>query len=175
MTIGNLTTTPSVSSTNLQIYGEPIPSRRTNEVATEPTPNYKQTSTVRSYTEVESGARAGTEIIDPKSATPQQLSGQAEERTFKGVVDQVAPSSCHVTLFYGDRENKFLFPTSLLEASGASYPGALFNIVLKKENGFQTYDIVHLIDEETKARQEAPPVDLSFLNGIENKRDMRRK
>jgi hypothetical protein len=105
----------------------------------------------------------GDETASPSAAHREGVGCQS----FKGVVDRIDPVSSSVTLFYDGRENAFLFPTPLLEEAGAAYAGALFEIVMTREDGFHSYDIVHLPDEEKRARADGPPADLSFLDGIE--------
>ena len=105
-------------------------------------------------------------ISEPRKAS-QGGAGLGAGRRFRGVVDQVGHNSSNVTLFYDGRENEFVLPTPVLEGVGIAYIGALFEIVMKKEFGLNSYDIVHLHDEEMQARREAGVADLSFLDGLE--------
>jgi hypothetical protein len=85
----------------------------------------------------------------------------------KGVLDHVGETTSEVTLFYDGRENRFLFPTGVLGSSGVSYAGALFEIVMRNEQGFLGYDIVHKTEDEKSRREEMGPADLSFLDEID--------
>jgi hypothetical protein len=80
----------------------------------------------------------------------------------------VQPENADVTLFYGDRENHFTIPTFLLQQGKMDYAGALFEIVLTQRDGLQSYDFNHLIAEEQAARQAGTPMDLSFLEFLQN-------
>lgn len=140
-----------------------------------------QTKLTKGLAEEDSSYKGGPEApsVTELRPTPVQASlterrtsskasaGVSAGRHFRGVVDQVAAASSHVTLHYGGRDNEFVLPTPVLENAGIAYMGALFEIVMKKEAGLHSYDIVHLADEEARIRREAPPADLSFLDGIE--------
>jgi hypothetical protein len=171
------TDTTDVSSANVYLYPEVVRQAVTKSDAEQPPPNYKKGEALPSLT--------GTEETQPhqiRSATdsgraPSLLvaTNESTERRFRGVVDQAEGSTSHVTLSYGGRDNAFLFPTSLLESAGANYAGALFEIVLKKEIGLHSYDIVHLTEEEDRARAENSHLDLSFLDGIKVTRRTNRR
>ncbi|MGH9403328.1 MAG: hypothetical protein ACRD2P_14610 [Terriglobia bacterium] len=92
-----------------------------------------------------------------------QVTSEAE-RPVKGVVSELDGSHARVTLFYGGRDNDFLLDVRDLDVAGASYPGALFEIIIGTD---YSYKIVHSGEEEAVARREAPPPDLSFLDGYE--------
>lgn len=79
----------------------------------------------------------------------------------RGVVDDLDGELARVTLMYADRENPFVFDLNELEAAGADYAGALFEVVIGPS---LEYNIVHLAAEEEAARKAAPPLDLSFLD-----------
>ncbi len=82
----------------------------------------------------------------------------------KGVVERVDQTLSQVTLFYADRENSFLFPTTELESAGAAYVGALFEVIVAKDGKYTGYTLAHLKDEEGEARRELSSADLSFLD-----------
>jgi hypothetical protein len=79
----------------------------------------------------------------------------------RGVVDDIEGNQVKATLFYGGRENPFLFDLLEINAAGAGYPGAIFEILV---GSALDYKIVHLEAEEEAARKAALPPDLSFLD-----------
>lgn len=160
-----LTPMPETASLNLSDLRSANPSART-EVSTQTSePNYKEAAEAPSVTDLKPVAVQNT-IAEPRK-TSQGEAGVSAGRSFRGVVDQIETDSSNVTLHYDGRDNEFVLPTLLLEAAGIAYIGALFEIVMKKEAGLHSYDIVHLRDEEIRMRQAAPPADLSFLDGLE--------
>jgi hypothetical protein len=82
----------------------------------------------------------------------------------RGVVDRVEGTLSHVTLLYDDRENQFSFPTSELQAAGAAYVGALFDLTVGRERDYISHTLVHAEEEENEARQKLGSIDLSFLD-----------
>jgi hypothetical protein len=112
---------------------------------------------------------ASTEI--PASTKQQALSVEhpatgvatsaARSFSVRGVVDNIEGNQVSATLFYGGRENPFLFDLLEINAAGAGYPGAIFEILV---GSALDYKIVHLGAEEEAAREAAPPPDLSFLD-----------
>ena len=88
--------------------------------------------------------------------------------TVKGVVDRVSDPHSQVTLNYLGGEHHCLFPTVILNGKGIDYPGALFEVGVTNEGGFE---IRHLEKEEKAARQQArEEIDLSFLDKVSCKR-----
>lgn len=79
----------------------------------------------------------------------------------RGVVDTLEEKRVRATLSYGGRENPYVFDLPEMEAAGADYPGALFEI---RVGPTLDYEIVHLMAEEEAARAAAPLPDLSFLD-----------
>jgi len=135
--------------------------------------NYKNVPNTHDLTNIQEDVQLQATIqSDVIIKTP--TAAVAEQR-FKGVVDQIALSASRVTLFYRDKENPFLFPTELLKNTGIDYVGALFEIVLKKEDEIQSFDIVHLVDEERRSRARATGSDLAFLDEVERTSNARGK
>jgi hypothetical protein len=160
------TDTTDVSSANVNLYAQVLPRGVTESGVEQKRPNYKEESRPPSFTKTGETPALQSTISSVKEPSLLAAKSESTEHRFRGVVDQAERSTSHVTLSYGGRDNAFLLPTSLLESAGANYAGALFEIVLKKENGVHSYDIVHLTEEENRARAENSPPDLSFLDGI---------
>jgi hypothetical protein len=175
MALSTLTATTDVSSSNLKLYAESLLQGITKSDVGQNETNYKERGTPSFSTKTEEATEMQSTLASGIVPSPLTPRGESIEQRFRGVVDQAEGSTSHVTLSYAGRDNAFLLPTKLLESAGASYAGALFEIVLKKEAGVHTYDIVHLIEEENRARAESPPLDLSFLDGIDVTRAPRRR
>jgi hypothetical protein len=154
--------------------GSSLPAR-TQDSLRQREQNYKEGGSAGSVTPIGGELRLQTAVKGDKHAPTQAARPAPEPQRFKGVVDRIDPASSSVTLSYQDRDNPFLFPTPLLESAGAAYVGALFEIVMTKEDGFHSYDIVHLAEEERKARAEARMADLSFLDEFEHRPRAKRK
>jgi hypothetical protein len=83
------------------------------------------------------------------------------DESFKGVIDSLDGYRVRVILD-GAREPLIL----ILQAgkfwdSGASYPGALFEITIAED---LSYSVVHSVQEEAEARRAAPQPNLDFLD-----------
>jgi hypothetical protein len=89
-----------------------------------------------------------------------EASAAQPREVVEGVVDDVEGDDALVRLYYGGRENSFVFSASELKDVGAGYPGAVFGISVKPD---YSYAIVHLQEREQAIRAEAPAPDLSFL------------
>jgi hypothetical protein len=163
-----LTQAPDLSSAGVRTYAHGTASFLTEESALRIPLNYKGPVFAGAVSE-STEAPLQTALRIEKSDRVHVESGRHIQQRFRGVVDQVESTSSRVTLFYDGRENKFLFPTLFLETYGISYAGALFEIILKRQDAFQTYEFVHLKQEEERARRESNPLDLSFLDDLADK------
>jgi hypothetical protein len=160
-----LTSTADVSPLDLNVYSAATHSNRTTETVVRQNPNYKQAE-ASAATDIGGVIRIQTLLKGETKRSTGVATAPSQDQRFRGVVDQIDSPSSQVTLFYGHRENRFLFPTELLNSAGVGYAGALFEIVMKLDGGFHSYDIIHLKDEEDRVRREMPAADLSFLDDL---------
>lgn len=136
----------------------------------QPPRDYKQEVGSRQTAEIGPSPAMVAVVKDetPKGSQPsvaRPAVGRGHRVVIDGAVDEVGPQQANVTLYYGERANRFVLPTAFLAEAGAAYSGALFEIVLKEAGGFHVYDIVHAADRERAARAQAAKPDLSFLDG----------
>lgn len=129
--------------------------------------NYKDPRGTAAITPISGEHKLQTTVKGVRHVPAQHVRAEPEPQRFSGVVDRIDPASSNVTLFYGGRENAFLLPTELLKGAGADHVGALFEIVMKTEDGFHSYEVIHKADEERNVRAAAPAPNLAFLDDLE--------
>jgi len=118
-------------------------------------------ATQRPVTSTEIGGSSRGHAFRLEAAVASRAASTTPVPSVRGVVDEIEGGHARVNLSYSGRDNPFLFDLHELEAAGAAYPGALFEVVVGP--AFQ-YKIVHLEEEEEAARRAALPPDLSFLD-----------